>query len=143
VVTIVAADVPVRPGLSRFETELELNYLDGRTWRLLQTFNYSSVVLERVVVIAAGFLTDFASIPRVLWSVWPPTGPYGKAAVVHDWLYRTPGIATRADADRALAEAMAVLHVGWFTRQIIYRGVRVGGASAYHGGITKREHPER
>jgi hypothetical protein len=133
---IVTADVPLRPGVSRFETELDLTYLDGRTWRVLQTFNYSSVVLARVVVIAAGFLTDFASIPRGLWAIWPPTGPYGKAAVVHDWLYRTPGVATRADADRTLLEAMEVLQVGWLTRQVIYRGVRLGGGPAYRGGVV-------
>lgn len=39
------------------------------------------------IVVPEGFITDFASIPRFLWSIYPPTGRYQEAAVIHDWLY--------------------------------------------------------
>ena len=55
----------------------------------------------------------------MLWNILPPTGPYGKAAVLHDWLYRTAGKATRAQADRVLREAMEALGVGWWTRHAL------------------------
>jgi hypothetical protein len=71
--------------VSSFTTPLELRYLDGRTWCLISEFDFASEVLERMIRIPAGCETDFASIPRVLWNVLPPTGSYGKAAVVHDF----------------------------------------------------------
>lgn len=33
-----------------------------------------------------GFVTDGASVPRALWWLFPPTGRYFLAAVVHDYL---------------------------------------------------------
>lgn len=47
---------------------------------------------EPIIRVPAGFVTDFASIPRAFWVVLPPTGKYGKAAVVHDYLYVMGGI---------------------------------------------------
>ncbi len=35
-------------------------------------------------VVPVDYLTDFASIPRLLWSFLPPMGSYTKAAVIHD-----------------------------------------------------------
>jgi hypothetical protein len=126
----------------RFEDALELEYLDGCNWKVTQDFFYDTDVplVDRRVVIPAGFVTDFASIPRVLWTLIAPTtgilgSDYGKAAVVHDRLYRTKGLATRAQADRVLVEAMAFLKVRWVTRWIIYLGVRLGGFSSYKGGL--------
>jgi hypothetical protein len=123
----------VAPVVSKFLLPLDLRYLDGHNWQVLDAFTFGSVTLARTIEIPIGFVTDFASIPRVLWNVLPPTGQYGKAAVVHDFLYRTPRMATREEADNVLAEAMIDLGVGWFTRAIIFRGVRVGGGSSYHG----------
>lgn len=39
------------------------------------------------LIINAGYVTDFASVPRCLWSAFPPIGKYNRAAVVHDFLY--------------------------------------------------------
>lgn len=132
------ADLPLRIGydiVAKFYTPLELEYIDGRNWKLTAGFDYGSVLLERVLVIPAGFITDFASIPRPLWSALPPTGTYGKAAVVHDYLYRTPGLGCPRDmADKVLREAMTELGVGAATRNIIYWGVRLGGHGSYKGG---------
>lgn len=114
---------------------LSVLYIDGRRWTLLEEFDFASKVLERIVRVPAGFETDFASIPRVLWNLLPPTGRYGKAAVIHDYLYRTRGQATRGDADRVLLEAMDALGVGRLTRWTIYSGVRIGGHGSYKGGL--------
>jgi len=53
--------------------------------------------------------------------------------VGRDFLYRSPHLATRDEADRVLLEAMVDLGVGWVTRQIIYHGGRIGGGASYHG----------
>ena len=126
---------------SSFLTPLDLEYLDGRTWRLTTPFKFRSDDIDATIMVSEGFLTDFASIPRVLWVVLPPTGPYGKAAVVHDWLYKT-GLTTRAEADTVLLEGMQVLGVRWFTRQTIYVGVRLGGWVAWRHHRKEDEPPD-
>jgi hypothetical protein len=121
--------------VSSFTTPLDLRYVDGRKWCLLAEFDFASEVLERVIKIPTGCETDFASIPRVLWNILPPTGRYGKAAVVHDFLYRTPGQATRPQADRVFLEGMEALGVNRITRWTMFAGVRAGGALSYKGGL--------
>ena len=39
------------------------------------------------VVIPKGYNTDFASVPRLLWSIFPPHGFMANAAVLHDYMY--------------------------------------------------------
>jgi Protein of unknown function (DUF1353) len=117
------------------EEPLSVLYVDGRRWKLLERFDFASQALERIVRVPSGFETDFASIPRILWAILPPTGSYGKAAVLHDYLYRTHGACTRGQADRALLELMVALGVSWWTCLIIYLGVRIGGHFSYKGGL--------
>lgn len=112
--------------------ELSLVYIDGHNWRVLEPFTFGSQTIERMIRVPAGFVTDFASIPRALWAVLPPTGTYGKAALIHDLLYRTPHEAcTRAEADRILLEAMLASRVGFWVSCVIYLAVRVGGRRAF------------
>lgn len=101
---------------------------------------------EQRVVVPIGFRTDFASIPKPFRNIFSPTGPYGKIAVVHDWLYNHGYITqwggdpetlteyeihlnvTRKKADDILLEGMEVLGVGRFTRYSVYWAVRIGGS---------------
>ena len=39
--------------------------------------------------VPTGYKTDFASVPRFFWRLYPPTGVYMHAAVLHDWLCDT------------------------------------------------------
>ena len=55
--------------------------------------------MQRKYIVPAGFITDFASIPRLFWTVvGHPAGKYAQAAVLHDYLYRTNSV-SRAKAD--------------------------------------------
>lgn len=116
-----------------FMTPLDIEYVDGRNYRLLTMFQYDASGFT--VTVPAGFLTDFASVPKILWNLLPPTGQYGKAAVVHDYLYRTPGLVSKEIADATFLEAMGVLGVPWITRHLLYRAVSLFGRSSYKGGI--------
>lgn len=134
--------------MSSFTHALVVEDLENGNWVVKEPFVYVlEGPLHKTVEIPEGFLTDFASIPRGLWNVFPPNGrSYDRAAVVHDYLYRGGHITqrcgnieihadpTRAQADAVLKEAMAVSGVGWFTRQIVWAGVRVGGAPAWNKG---------
>ncbi len=130
--------------MAGFLTPLDLEYIDGCHWKVIKSFEYCLKEPDAPdrVVIPEGFITDFASIPRVLWPVLPPTGKYGKAAVVHDALYTnrtvtmmwadpestlTARYVNRGQADHILLEAMQVLGVSWLTRSTVYAGVRSGG----------------
>jgi len=48
---------------------------------------YISGLLHQEITIPKGFVTDYASVPRYLWWLYPPVGGYDDAAVVHDYLY--------------------------------------------------------
>lgn len=78
------------------------------------------------ITVPAGTLTDYASVPRILHAVLPPTGRYTYPAVLHDYLYRT-GRVSRAHADRLFLEAMGVAGVNRLRRWLMWAGVRVGG----------------
>ena len=97
------------------------------------------------IIVPAGFITDYASIPRFLWSWLPSWGPYGPAAVVHDYLYRRRAAITvpnpntpsqkiknsRKIADDIFYLAMRHCGVGWIKRQVIYWAVRLCGGAAW------------
>jgi hypothetical protein len=102
----------------------------GRAFTLTQP----AVFTKAGITVPCGFRTDFASVPRILWSVFPPNGYYHRAALLHDWLYRMPssrGDVTRAEADRLFYDQMRVDGVPWRTRYILWLAVRVAGASSW------------
>lgn len=41
----------------------------------------------RVVTIPVGYKTDFASVPPILWGVFPSIGRHNLGSVVHDYMY--------------------------------------------------------
>lgn len=71
--------------------------------------------------------TDFASVPRVFVWLLPRYGPYTKAAILHDYLWRTVvpvGKISRTEADRVFREAMHELNVAFLRRWIMWAAVR-------------------
>lgn len=125
---------------TRFNAKLLLIY-DPVASRILND-DYSRVVKgfryflgeknsDRWVDVPIGYLTDGASVPRVFWSLIPPWGAYGQAAVLHDWLcenpyFHTPGgkvTIDRATVDGVLYEALEVLQVHPAIRTTIKLGV--------------------
>ena len=69
------------------------------------------------VSVPAGFETDYASVPRLLWIIFPPSGTHNKAAVIHDYLYKSKAC-SRFLADALFREAMREVGVhaarAWF-----------------------------
>lgn len=122
--------------MSSFLTELKIKPVDGEDllFELLEPFRYWIDELHDgpVIELPAGFRTDFASIPRLFWNILPPWGKYGKAAVIHDWLYKS-GVFSRERSDEIFLEAMKLLGVSTAVRYIIYYGVRLGGWIAWSG----------
>lgn len=109
-----------------FLSKLILEDEDGLPMTLHEPLVYTSALLQRTLVVPAGFTTDLASIPQLLWNILPPIGKYDRAAVLHDFLYRVGGV-TKAQADGVLKEVMEFRQVTLWKRWVIYAGVRTGG----------------
>ena len=98
-------------------------------WRVTKEFRYYIWSKDggEWVYVPAGYLTDGASVPRLFWSLIPPWGAYGQAAVVHDivceYLSVTvngrPCSISREACDGILLEAMTALQVPVAKRKVI------------------------
>jgi hypothetical protein len=115
--------------------------------------------------VPVGFITDFASIPHTIIAIlalammfvgfwvgmWlayigaaiilllvkmPNAGKYGKAAVVHDFLYLFH-TRPRHEADDIFKEAMLVSGVPIWEANLMWAAVRIFGAPAYGNSKEK------
>jgi len=106
----------------KFLDPLVVEHLDEGKWRLW--FEFRCVADDgRGIYVPAGFKTDMLSIPRMLWSMFPPTGNGGKAAIVHDWLLME-GLLPRAKCADFFLEALQSLNVPDEQATAMYLGVR-------------------
>jgi len=111
---------------------------DGRNWKLLKPIVYQARD-GRVFVVPRGASTDGASTPALIASLLPPTGLYWLAAILHDSAYQNTletnlgGKAnlSKDECDSLLKEAMELSGVDPTTVEVIYEGVRLGGAPAF------------
>lgn len=128
---------------TKFDANLDISYdaeasrtLNKDYWRVTTAFKYYVGVEQdqKWVYVPAGFLTDGASVPWPLWSILPPWGLYGQAAVVHDILCETMTyyvrgaevpIESRKTCDDIFLEAMTVAGVTTWKRWTLYAGVRI------------------
>jgi hypothetical protein len=107
-------------------------------WIVVEDMRYTLGTTSVKIVVPKGFVTDFASIPQVLWSFGlTPHGQYSRAAVVHDYLYWSQGC-NRDQADRLLVIAMKESNVGWFDEWAVYSGVSGFGSSAWNANAKER-----
>jgi hypothetical protein len=90
------------------------------------------------IVVPAGFVTEFASIPRALWSELSPVGEHTLAAIVHDYLYWFQPC-EREETDNLLMIAMSQNGVSDLRRGAVYAGVRIGSADAWNANRVARE----
>jgi hypothetical protein len=107
---------------------------------LTAPLKYYSEILGREVEIEVGFLTDYASVPRIPFAYWLFGDTSHRAAVVHDWLFHHHEICDEATANKVLLEAMAVEGIPAWRRAGIYAGVVVGGRSAWLEDGRSRGH---
>lgn len=144
--------------MGKFLTPLRAEKLSERNWLLLEPLVYRSDTVG-IIVVDAGFVTNFASVPRLPFMYMLFGGVGDEAAVLHDWLYRkehtrVAGMESkyaviRSIADKVLRgvvieclmrearlvrkEASAALLLSAATARItawaMWMGVRLGGAS--------------
>jgi len=124
--------------VSAFLTELQVKPATGKDdgqWELLADLVYQSDVAAQTFTVPAGFITNFASVPRIPIVYELAGDTASNAATVHDYLYSTH-IVTRSVADAVLREASDVTAVPDWRRQLMWAGVRVFGWLYWSGAAT-------
>jgi len=85
-----------------------------------------------------GFVSDYRSSPRPVWSILPPRSGWGdEAFLIHDFLRRFYGILglTMRDTDQAMRDAMVYYNLRHV--RLHYRFVRMAAALTDNGGAGK------
>ncbi len=120
-----------------FLTRLKLSDWNPDEWVLESILAWFSLAVGRIEV-PVGFITNLASIPRLLRAVLNVNGKSRKAAVLHDFLYCSQ-ILSRADADNLFYEALLSEGMSKSLARIYWSGVRAGGWMHYRkqSGLTK------
>lgn len=124
------------------DAQLWTRFIDGRVWEVVRPLTWHDDVRGWDITVPVGFLTDYASIPRVLHPLLPKTGKsYTRAAVLHDYLYATGYVPLdpapvhvsipRQYADDVLRRVAAEDGCPPALRELMYRGVRLGGWAAW------------
>lgn len=102
---------------------------DSNRWQLAEDFRVITDTLGEIVV-PTGFVTDFNSIPRLLWNILPPTD-YPEAALPHDLLYKYGALhgrpVEREQADRVHRELLVWAEAPGWKVSAYYRALRIGG----------------
>lgn len=109
--------------------ELKAKGSASQLYCLMEPFTYQSDLLGMTVTVPAGFITDFASIPRAVWAWMDPEDPVILfPSALHDYKY-TIGDVSREQADGMLKEGMAICGASAFDQFVVYRAVRLFGGS--------------
>lgn len=133
-------------------TPLHVEPVDAANWRLLLDLSVTGSHGDSWTI-PAGFITDFASVPRALTPYVPRYGIYTIAAIVHDYLCRIasgeipsqrdwrggsdaefhalPKYVTRRDADGIFRAVLRDLETSFPRRWCMWSAVR--GASGLSG----------
>ena len=103
--------------------------LDARRWRLVEPVCYAGAT-DRFIV-PDGYVTDFASVPRIAVWLVPTYGRYTAPAILHDYLITDcipAGRITSVDVDGLFRRAMRESGVPPVKRWLMWTGVRWGAA---------------
>ena len=115
--------------MSSFTDDLYLRYVRVfDTWETAREFEYhvGQCPSIQVIRVPKGFRTDLASVPRPFRWLFPKSGKYNQAAVLHDWMCKF-FYGTHRERCEIFLEAMEVLEVPKWKRVLMYWAVRVGG----------------
>ena len=106
-------------------------WIDGERFVIRRGFRFYLTHNEagEFVDVPDGFVTNFASTPRIVWPLFPPTGSYAQAAIVHDKVFLANVIRTATGArpcafeetPHLFLDAAEACGTSWLTRRIMYR----------------------
>ncbi len=122
--------------MSHFITDLDVRKLthdasaDKRgTWKLIAPLVYFSD-LAGTITVPGGFVTDFASVPRLPIAFLLAGDTGHAAAVIHDFLYTSHQV-RRETADAVFKEALLVGGEPGWRAWLMWAAVRIGGGGPW------------
>lgn len=97
------------------------------------TTNDSVILINNdALMIPKGFRTDLASIPRILWPIFPPhKAEFVTPSIVHDYMYTIKYKNDRALADEVFYEAIKLKGASRITSFLMWSALRLFGESHY------------
>jgi len=112
-------------------------YVKGGKWDGVNWITLADIVFiidgERHTI-KAGFVTDFASIPKISRVTINRIGHGVMGFIIHDWLRTDEGqIMSTKKCDKALYEFMIMLGESWYTSNKVYYSLRGFGWTARVG----------
>lgn len=109
------------------EETVEVQNIPDEGWELLEPLHYCGNE-EHFEASTDQAPTDFASVPRPFWWLFPRYGEYTKAAILHDYLCGKAdrGEFNRADADGIFRRSMREQGVPFLRRWVMWAAVRFG-----------------
>ncbi len=118
-----APDVDLNGGRVRVDS------ITDEDWRTVRPMTFTGSKGDSWTV-PAGFVTDFASVPRLFVWYIAKAGRWTRAAILHDWLLELVkrGELSSVDADGLFRLALAELDVPPVKRHIMWTAVRWGAA---------------
>lgn len=119
-------------------------YIKKGKWDKKNWITLSDLVVRlpdnSLLIIPAGFVTNFGSIPRALRGCLNPMGASLRAFVVHDWLYsKGKGKWKQRQCDEFLYDLGREDGEGWWAAQSINKGLAIGGWACYKKSPAKME----
>ena len=117
-----------------FLTELKVEVLRRTNNRRVTSALVYRMGYDQEYVVLKNFVTNYASIPRILYSIIHPSEPFlVKGAVIHDYLYSSECrySCTRRQADLILYRACRDSGGSFFLSYLVFVSVRLFGGSSF------------
>ncbi|MBE0438296.1 MAG: DUF1353 domain-containing protein [Gammaproteobacteria bacterium] len=88
---------------------------------------------EHYIVVPKGYVSDWSSIPRAVWWIYPPNFSEARhGSIVHDYIYSHLYRKFSKDfADKALKACMSMDGASRFAQTVFYNAVKVGGSGGW------------
>lgn len=118
--------------MSQFTTPFRGELIGRNTWSNIEPFEYhvGTYPSEEIITVPIGFITDFASIPRIFWPLISPIDSHAKASVVHDYCYYK-GLYSKKKSDLIFKEGLEVLKINPVKKWTMYYFVVIFGWFAW------------
>ena len=115
--------------MSSFTTPFVGELIGPNLWKVKEPFEYhvGQYPSDEIIKVPVGFVTNFASVPRIFWVIISPVDDHGKAAVTHDYCY-SMHYHSRKRSDEIFKEALEVLGVKKWKVFCMYWAVRLFGS---------------
>lgn len=112
-------------------TKLLVKDLMNGKFELFSDYVYKTK--KYLIKVPKSFVTDYASIPKLLRAIVLPYGKHSGASVVHDWLYSSNCNLdiSREKADRIFLEILKEKKVNFLLRTLMYIAIKKFGRSRF------------